>query len=278
MIPPADFALAVPARPAPARPRAHRRRPGVAGGRGGRRSGSVPAAGGRRLDRLLAPANRRASRLFLRESRRKVWANTEALHAARLRGPAAYAAASPTSRRPARTGCATCCAPARSCCASPCTASASPCRTEPRGRGPGADRAGWGARRTGRRRRRSHDRGCPSAVRQGRAGDRGVVRHRRGHRASPWPRRARPSPSAPGARTGSTRSPHGSATAARRCCTLDLDVTDEQACADAVRRTREELGGLDVLVNNAGVMLLGHDRRRRPRGLAPDAATPTCSA
>ncbi len=38
---------------------------------------------------------------------------------------------------------------------------------------------------------------------------------------------------------------------------LDLDVTDEQACADAVRRTREELGGLDILVNNAGVMLLG---------------------
>ena len=38
---------------------------------------------------------------------------------------------------------------------------------------------------------------------------------------------------------------------------LDLDVTEEAACADAVRRTREELGGLDVLVNNAGVMLLG---------------------
>ena len=38
---------------------------------------------------------------------------------------------------------------------------------------------------------------------------------------------------------------------------LDLDVTDETACRDAVRRTREELGGLDVLVNNAGVMLLG---------------------
>ena len=38
---------------------------------------------------------------------------------------------------------------------------------------------------------------------------------------------------------------------------LDLDVTDEQACADAVRATRQELGGLDVLVNNAGVMLLG---------------------
>jgi NADP-dependent 3-hydroxy acid dehydrogenase YdfG len=38
---------------------------------------------------------------------------------------------------------------------------------------------------------------------------------------------------------------------------LDLDVTDEQACVDAVARTRAELGGLDVLVNNAGVMLLG---------------------
>ena len=42
-----------------------------------------------------------------------------------------------------------------------------------------------------------------------------------------------------------------------RVLQLGLDVTDEQACRDAVRRTREELGGLDVLVNNAGVMLLG---------------------
>jgi NADP-dependent 3-hydroxy acid dehydrogenase YdfG len=38
---------------------------------------------------------------------------------------------------------------------------------------------------------------------------------------------------------------------------LALDVTDEQACTDAVRRTTDELAGLDVLVNNAGVMLLG---------------------
>jgi NADP-dependent 3-hydroxy acid dehydrogenase YdfG len=42
-----------------------------------------------------------------------------------------------------------------------------------------------------------------------------------------------------------------------RVLTLDLDVTDERACRTAVARTREELGGLDVLVNNAGVMLLG---------------------
>jgi NADP-dependent 3-hydroxy acid dehydrogenase YdfG len=42
-----------------------------------------------------------------------------------------------------------------------------------------------------------------------------------------------------------------------RVLPLDLDVTDEAACREAVRRTREELGGLDVLVNNAGVMLLG---------------------
>ncbi len=54
---------------------------------------ALQRAGGRRtvLDHALSPANRQASRLFLRESRRKVWANARALHAARLRGPAAYA-------------------------------------------------------------------------------------------------------------------------------------------------------------------------------------------
>jgi 3-oxoacyl-[acyl-carrier protein] reductase len=34
---------------------------------------------------------------------------------------------------------------------------------------------------------------------------------------------------------------------------LDLDVTDERACNEAVARTRAELGGLDVLVNNVGI-------------------------
>ena len=38
---------------------------------------------------------------------------------------------------------------------------------------------------------------------------------------------------------------------------LELDVTDEAACSRAVERTVAGLGGLDIVVNNAGVMLLG---------------------
>jgi NADP-dependent 3-hydroxy acid dehydrogenase YdfG len=38
---------------------------------------------------------------------------------------------------------------------------------------------------------------------------------------------------------------------------LESDVTDEQQAADAVGRTVAELGRLDTLINNAGVMLLG---------------------
>lgn len=42
-----------------------------------------------------------------------------------------------------------------------------------------------------------------------------------------------------------------------RVAVLDLDVTDQEQCRTAVVATVEQLGGLDVLVNNAGVMLLG---------------------
>ncbi|KQX80516.1 MULTISPECIES: SDR family NAD(P)-dependent oxidoreductase [Streptomyces] len=45
--------------------------------------------------------------------------------------------------------------------------------------------------------------------------------------------------------------------AGARVHVLPLDVTDEQAVADAVRSTVDALGGIDILVNNAGLMLLG---------------------
>ncbi len=53
---------------------------------------ALQTAGGRRtlLDRVAAPANRLAVRVFLTEGRRKVWANTQQLHAARLAGAGAY--------------------------------------------------------------------------------------------------------------------------------------------------------------------------------------------
>jgi NADP-dependent 3-hydroxy acid dehydrogenase YdfG len=38
---------------------------------------------------------------------------------------------------------------------------------------------------------------------------------------------------------------------------LDLDVTDEQSCRAAVAATVEHFGSLDLLVNNAGLMLSG---------------------
>ncbi|GHB19463.1 MULTISPECIES: SDR family NAD(P)-dependent oxidoreductase [Streptomyces] len=45
--------------------------------------------------------------------------------------------------------------------------------------------------------------------------------------------------------------------AGARVHVLPLDVTDEQAVADAVRSTVDALGRIDILVNNAGLMLLG---------------------
>ena len=91
VIPPEDFAVA---ELLALRRRDHHRIDAVLAGRVGEEDVALVRAGGRRtvLDRLLAPVNRSASRVFLRESRRKVWANTGALHEARLRGPAAYAA------------------------------------------------------------------------------------------------------------------------------------------------------------------------------------------
>lgn len=90
VIPPEDFA-------SPSlldrRRRDHERIDDVLAARVGEEDVALQRVGGRRtpLDRLLAPVNRRASRAFLRESRRKVWANTHALHAARSEGRAAYA-------------------------------------------------------------------------------------------------------------------------------------------------------------------------------------------
>jgi Family of unknown function (DUF5995) len=90
VIPPEDFA--VPERMA-LRRRDHERIDGVLAARVGPEDAALERAGGPRtiLDRLLMPANRQAARLFLRESRRKVWLNTGALHEARLEGPGAYA-------------------------------------------------------------------------------------------------------------------------------------------------------------------------------------------
>lgn len=50
---------------------------------------------------------------------------------------------------------------------------------------------------------------------------------------------------------------------------ITADVTDRDSLLDAAARVKEELGGADVLVNNAGVMLLGpftseqHEEQRR---------------
>lgn len=43
--------------------------------------------------------------------------------------------------------------------------------------------------------------------------------------------------------------------AGRRVLALALDLTERPACDEAVRRTVDELGGLDVLVNNAGFQM-----------------------
>src|SRR6202011_5999513 len=42
-----------------------------------------------------------------------------------------------------------------------------------------------------------------------------------------------------------------------RSLVIEADVTDKAQAEDAIKRTVSELGRLDTLVNNAGVMLLG---------------------
>ena len=74
------------------RQRDHERIDGVLASRVAAEDVELERAGGRRtpLDRLLSPVNRGASRLFLRESRRRVWANTVVLHRAHLVGEGVY--------------------------------------------------------------------------------------------------------------------------------------------------------------------------------------------
>ena len=89
MIPPADFAdPAVVAR----RHRDHSAVDAVLAAAVATEDRALQAAGSRRsvLDRVAAPGNRLAVQVFLTESRRKVWANTQQLHAARLAGPQSY--------------------------------------------------------------------------------------------------------------------------------------------------------------------------------------------
>jgi hypothetical protein len=75
------------------RRRDHERIDEVLAGRVVEEDRALQAAGSRRtpVDRVMAGLNRGAARVLLRESRRKVWANTTELHTARLHGPEALA-------------------------------------------------------------------------------------------------------------------------------------------------------------------------------------------
>jgi len=69
----------------------HARVDDILSGRVSAEDAELKASGARSfVDKVLQPANRAASKRFLRESRRKVWANTRVLAAARARGPEAF--------------------------------------------------------------------------------------------------------------------------------------------------------------------------------------------
>ncbi len=86
-----------------------------------------------------------------------------------------------------------------------------------------------------------------------RAPPRASARRRRWRARAP----ARPLPSRPAAPSASRSSPSGSRRTGGRAIAIPTDVGEEDQARAFVERTHAELGRLDVLVNNAGVMLLG---------------------
>ncbi len=63
--------------------------------------------------------------------------------------------------------------------------------------------------------------------------------------------------SSPGAPTGSRSSPSSIRDDGGTALTITADVTDQQQAEQAVATAVEQLGRLDTVINNAGVMLLG---------------------
>ncbi|WP_239520973.1 DUF5995 family protein [Blastococcus saxobsidens] len=178
VIPPEHFAdPAVLAR----RHRDHGRIDGILARRVGAEDLELRRAGSSRtpLDRLLTPANRLAAVTFLRESRRRVWANTGVLHAARLRGPEAYATCLARLEAASTARIADLLRPGPvllRLAVHGFGVSVSPAPAPVPGGGAARTPAGWprSAARGGAG-GDPHDRGSTSARRQGRPRDRGVV-------------------------------------------------------------------------------------------------------